>query len=143
MNESEKFRLLCGERKEYKFKKPNGEYVVLEFEPLPASKLGDLWELIALSQKIGKDSDTDVVSKEYVGKAVALIKAMIRQTYPEQTLDEDTLDKFVARNYLKLVEILFELNNELGSDQLSEDSRKKITELRNKIKSNETSQIQK
>lgn len=158
MNESEKFKLFCGKGKDYEFKSGDGQIVSFHFEPLDAVYLGDLMELVSIAQKMSKEQkemskeqkdqeETDdesltvsELSKQYIGKAVELIKAMIRQSYDESVLSDRILNKFVANNYLRLLEILFELNSHLGDEQLSEESRRKIEELQNKVKSNETLQ---
>lgn len=165
MNESEKFRLFCGKGKSYEFKTQDGQTASFYFEPLDALYIGDLLELVALAQRMNaaKEQSSEVIadqsdkgkqslnntkkqgeiedialSKEYVNKAVDLIKVMIRQTYDETVLPENILNKFVATNYLRLLEILFELNSSMGGEQLSEESQAKINELKEKIKTNET-----
>lgn len=142
MNEAEKFKLFCGKGREYEFKTSDGQAASFYFEPLDAMYIGDLLELVSIAQKMnvakeqGNASDT-TLSKEYVTKAIELIKIMIRQSYDESVLPENILNKFVATNYLRLLEILFELNSDMGGTQLSEESQAKIQELKEKVKSND------
>lgn len=150
MNEAEKFKLFCGKGREYEFKTSDGQAVSFYFEPLDAMYIGDLLELVSIAQKMNaakeqsdataKEQDDTLnmaLSKEYINKAIELIKVMIRQSYDESAVPENILNKFVATNYLRLLEILFELNSDMGGTQLSEESQAKIQELKEKVKSND------
>ncbi len=150
MNEAEKFKLFCGKGREYEFKTSDGQVASFYFEPLDAMYIGDLLELVSIAQKMNaakeqsdataKEQDDTLnmtLSKEYINKAIELIKVMIRQSYDESAVPENILNKFVATNYLRLLEILFELNSDMGGTQLSEESQAKIQELKEKVKSND------
>jgi hypothetical protein len=124
------FQLQIGEGIDVEITNSKGESSTFRLEPLESKHFGRFMFVIDnLPKKTDGMSDEEFIAlfktKMSVFEEVAeLIKIMVRQTYPD--LDAKMLERFTSKNFVTLMNCLFELNSDQGSDA---QTKKKLEEF--------------
>jgi predicted RND superfamily exporter protein len=158
-NQIEKFRRHMGAGKTITLKNEDGTEDEFYFKPLGCEFLPDLMKLaVSLEytheqkQKIremkrlvkeGKKTEADleelytlydeensarIFEGENANLIVNLLNEMVKRSYPE--LDDETRSAFIMNNFAKLQQVLMELNENLGNQEVDERILKKIEQVR-------------
>jgi len=128
-NDLEKFRRHLGQGKEYEIGEGDSRDTFY-FEPLPNKYLPEFFYLIDKTNKQSESNDWDF-DEEAVKIFLKLITATCINAFPDATDIE--IERFISKNYVRLQEIVTELNGDIGQNQLSKESIEKIEEFKKRM----------